>query len=52
MLQASSPRTNGSSALRFCASDLDQMRSMLESVLSLLRNDRRLEQMTLVDVTS
>ena len=32
--------------------DLDQMRSMLESVLSFLRNDRRLEQMTLVDVAS
>jgi signal transduction histidine kinase len=32
--------------------DLDQMRSMLESVLSFLRNDRRLERMTLVDVAS
>ena len=32
--------------------DLDQMRSMLESVLSFLRNDRKLEQMTLVDVAS
>ena len=32
--------------------DLDQMRSMLESVLSFLRNDRRLESMTLVDVAS
>jgi signal transduction histidine kinase len=32
--------------------DLDQMRSMLESVLSFLRNDRRLEHMTLVDVAS
>jgi signal transduction histidine kinase len=32
--------------------DLDQMMSMLESVLSLLRNDRRLEAMTLVDVAS
>jgi signal transduction histidine kinase len=32
--------------------DLDQMRSMLESVLSFLRNDRRLEQMTLIDVAS
>jgi signal transduction histidine kinase len=32
--------------------DLDQMRSMLESVLSFLRNDRRLEAMTLVDVAS
>ena len=31
-------------------SDLDQMRSMLESVLSFLRNDRKLESMTLVDV--
>jgi signal transduction histidine kinase len=33
-------------------SDLDQMRSMLESVLSFLRNDRRLEAMTLVDIAS
>jgi signal transduction histidine kinase len=32
--------------------DLDQMRSMLESVLSFLRNDRALESMTLVDVAS
>jgi signal transduction histidine kinase len=32
--------------------DLDQMRSMLESVLSFLRNDRKLESMTLVDVAS
>jgi len=32
--------------------DLDQMLSMLESVLSFLRNDRRLEAMTLVDVAS
>ena len=32
--------------------DLDQMMSMLASVLSLLRNDRRLEAMTLVDVAS
>jgi signal transduction histidine kinase len=32
--------------------DLDQMRSMLESVLSFLRNDRRLESMTLVDIAS
>ena len=32
--------------------DLDQMRSMLESVLSFLRNDRRLESMTLADVAS
>jgi signal transduction histidine kinase len=32
--------------------DLDQMMSMLESVLSFLRNDRRLEAMTLVDVAS
>jgi len=32
--------------------DLDQMRSMLESVLSFLRNDRRLEAMTLVDIAS
>ncbi|MCA6112133.1 ATP-binding protein [Bradyrhizobium cenepequi] len=32
--------------------DLDQMRTMLESVLSFLRNDRRLESMTLTDVAS
>lgn len=32
--------------------DLDQMRSMLESVLSFLRNDRKLEEMTLVDIAS
>jgi signal transduction histidine kinase len=32
--------------------DLDQMMSMLESVLSLLRNDRGLEAVTLVDVAS
>ncbi|MGE9009988.1 ATP-binding protein [Leptospira interrogans] len=32
--------------------DLDQMRSMLESVLSFLRNDCRLESMTLADVAS
>ena len=32
--------------------DLDQMRSMLESVLSFLRNDSRLEAMTLVDVAT
>jgi signal transduction histidine kinase len=32
--------------------DLDQMRSMLESVLSLLRNDRKVEAVTLVDVAS
>ena len=32
--------------------DLDQMRSMLESVLSFLRNDRKLEPMTLTDVAS
>src|SRR5260370_42037925 len=32
--------------------DLDQMRSMLESVLSFLRNDRKLEAMTLVDLAS
>ena len=32
--------------------DLDQMRSMLESVLSFLRNDRKLEAMTLADVAS
>lgn len=32
--------------------DLDQMRSMLESVLSLLRNDRKVEAVTLVDIAS
>ncbi len=32
--------------------DLDQMRSMLESVLSFLRNDHKLESMTLVDIAS
>ena len=32
--------------------DLDQMRSMLESVLSFLRNDRKLEPMTLIDIAS
>ena len=32
--------------------DLDQMRSMLESVLSLLRNDRNVEAVTLVDIAS
>jgi signal transduction histidine kinase len=32
--------------------DLDQMRAMLESVLSFLRNDRKLESMTLVDIAS
>jgi signal transduction histidine kinase len=32
--------------------DLDQMRSMLESVLSFLRNDRRLEPRTLTDVAT
>ncbi len=32
--------------------DLDQMRSMLESVLSLLRNDRKIEAMTLFDIAS
>ncbi|MGD0849399.1 ATP-binding protein [Bradyrhizobium sp.] len=32
--------------------DLDQMRSMLESVLSFLRNDRKLEAMTLADIAS
>src|SRR5213075_2618762 len=32
--------------------DLDQMRSMLEAVLSFLRNDRRLEAMTLIDIAS
>ncbi len=33
-------------------SDLEQMRSMLESVLSFLRNDRKLEAMTLADIAS
>lgn len=32
--------------------DLDQMRSMLEAVLSFLRNDRRLEAMTLTDIAT
>jgi hypothetical protein len=32
--------------------DLDHMRSMLESVLSFLRNDRKLEAMTLVDIAT
>ncbi|HEY0327461.1 MAG TPA: ATP-binding protein [Rhodopseudomonas sp.] len=32
--------------------DLDQMRSMLESVLSFLRNDRSLEAMTLTDIAT
>jgi signal transduction histidine kinase len=32
--------------------DLDQMRSMLESVLSFLRDDHKLESMTLVDIAS
>jgi signal transduction histidine kinase len=32
--------------------DLDQMRSMLESVLSFLRNNGKLESMTLVDIAS
>ncbi|MBR1088174.1 HAMP domain-containing protein [Bradyrhizobium manausense] len=32
--------------------DLDQMRSMLESVLSLLRNDSKIEAITLVDIAS
>lgn len=32
--------------------DLDQMRSMLESVLSFLRNDRRLEAPTLTDIAT
>lgn len=32
--------------------DLDQMRTMLESVLSLLRNDRKVEAVTLVDIAS
>jgi signal transduction histidine kinase len=33
-------------------SDLDQMRSMLESVLSFLHNDSKLESMTLADIAS
>ena len=33
-------------------SDLDQMRSMLESVLSFLLNDRKLEAMTLTDIAT
>jgi signal transduction histidine kinase len=36
----------------FMLGDLDQMRSMLESVLSFLRNDRKLESMTLVDIAT
>jgi signal transduction histidine kinase len=32
--------------------DLNQMRSMLDSVLSFLRNDRKLESMTLVDIAT
>jgi signal transduction histidine kinase len=32
--------------------DLDQMRTMLEAVLSFLRNDSKLESMTLIDVAS
>jgi signal transduction histidine kinase len=32
--------------------DLDQMRSMLESVLSFLRNDHKLESTTLVDIAT
>lgn len=32
--------------------DLDQMRAMLESVLSFLRNDSKLESMTLVDIAT
>lgn len=34
------------------SADLDQMRSMLDSVLSFLRNDRKLEVMTLVDIAT
>jgi signal transduction histidine kinase len=34
------------------SADLDQMHSMLESVLSFLRNDRKLEVMTLVDIAT
>jgi signal transduction histidine kinase len=36
----------------FMLGDLDQMRSMLELVLSFLRNDRKLEAMTLVDIAT
>ncbi|HEY2211117.1 MAG TPA: ATP-binding protein [Bradyrhizobium sp.] len=36
----------------FMLADLDQMQSMLESVLSFLRNDRKLESMTLVDIAT
>jgi signal transduction histidine kinase len=32
--------------------DLDQMRSMLDAVLSFLRDDRRLEQLTLTDIAT
>jgi signal transduction histidine kinase len=32
--------------------DLDQMRSMLEAVLSFLRDDRRLEELTLTDIAT
>jgi signal transduction histidine kinase len=32
--------------------DLDQMRSMLEAVLSFLRNDRKLEALTLTDIAT
>ena len=32
--------------------DLEQMRAMLEAVLSFLRNDRKLEAMTLVDIAT
>nr|GAJ33499.1 osmolarity sensor protein envZ [Bradyrhizobium sp. DOA9] len=32
--------------------DIDQMRAMLESVLSLLRDDRKVEAVTLVDIAS
>jgi len=32
--------------------DLDQMRAMLESVLSLLRDDRKVEAVTLIDIAS
>ena len=34
------------------SADLDQMRSMLDSVLSFLRSDRKLEVMTLVDIAT
>ncbi len=37
---------------RHMQGDLDQMRSMLKSVLSFLRNDRKLEAMTLVDIAT